>query len=220
MTFFIEGFEFHSLFYTLTLRFLLLLTPIFFLFDCGIVADTRKRREFGTLKGPVLTELSSMGKVYVAFTDSREARNAMEKVRLLRPEWRVVPITAREYVQHSESSLLSQTSDFEGQLLVSVYYDSRNPRLNQHTVARSLEALAMTFGDIKSFNTLPTGQGNVSEFHLEFFDTRDAENAMTTLNGTSVDVSEGFLLPSPKVSLTPLHSNLKPEELHSRGHTV
>ncbi|TQB69931.1 hypothetical protein MPDQ_001121 [Monascus purpureus] len=145
------------------------------------------RREFGTLKGPVLTELSSLGKVYVAFTDSREAKGAMEKVCFLHPEWRVVPITAREYVQHSEPSLLSQTSDFEGQLLVSVYYDGRNPRLNQHTVAHSLETLVTTFGDVKSLNHLPSGQGNVSEFHIEFFDTRDAENAMTTLNGTSVD---------------------------------
>lgn len=149
-----------------------------------------KRREFGTLKGPVLTELSSMGKIYVSFTDSREAKAAMEKVHLVHPEWRIIPITAREYVQHFQPSLLPQTSDFEGQLLVSVYFDSRNPRLNQVTVSRSLETLAMTFGDIKSFYPLPIGQGNVCEFHIEFFDTRHAENAMTTLNGTSVDVSE------------------------------
>lgn len=42
---------------------------------------------------------------------------------------------------------------------------------------------------MKAFTTLPTGQENVSDFHIEFFDTRDAENAVTTLNGTSVDVS-------------------------------
>ena len=159
-----------------------------------IIANFRKRREFGTLKGPVLTELSSLGKVYVAFTDSRQTKNALEKVCLLRPEWHVVPITCREYVQHSEPTLLYQTSDFEGQLSVSVYYDGRNPRLNQHTVALSLETLAVTFGDIKSFKVLPSGQENVSEFHLEFFDTLDAENAMTTLNGTSVDVCTLFFL--------------------------
>ena len=141
----------------------------------------------------MLTELSSLGKVYVAFTDSREAKTATGKVCLLHPEWRVIPITCREYVQHSEPSILARTSDFEGQLSVSVYYDSRNQVLNQHSVALSLETLAVTFGDIKSFKVLPfqlgNGQGNVCEFHLEFFDTRDAENAMTTLNGTSMDVS-------------------------------
>ena len=126
--------------------------------------------------------------MYVAFTDSREAQGAMEKVQFLRPEWRVVPITSREYVQHSEPSLLSKTSDFEGQLLVSVHYDSRNRRLDWQAVAQSLRALVTTFGDIKSFSQLPRQQGNVVEFHFEFFDTRDAENAMTTLNGSSFEV--------------------------------
>lgn len=145
------------------------------------------RREFATLKGPVLNELSSLGKVYVAFADSREAKKAIEKVRLLRPEWRIFPLTAKEYVQHSEPSLLHQTSDYEGHLLVSMYYDSRNPTFNSHTVARSLQTLATTFGDLKAFDLLPRGQDNVSEFHLEFYNTRDADNAMVTLNGTTVD---------------------------------
>ncbi|RAL07720.1 putative meiosis protein MEI2 [Aspergillus homomorphus CBS 101889] len=145
------------------------------------------RREFGSLRGPVLSELNSNGKVYVAFTDSREVTKAIEKVNLLRPEWRAFPITAKEYVRHAEPFLLSQASDYEGQLLVTVYFDGRNPDLNQHTVARSLETLAMTFGDIKSFTNVPTGQDNIGEFHIEFFNTRDAENVTTTLNGTLVD---------------------------------
>ncbi|KAL2216889.1 meiosis protein MEI2 [Thermoascus aurantiacus ATCC 26904] len=145
------------------------------------------RREFGTLKGPILSDLNSKGKIYVAFTDSREAKNAMEKIQHLRPEWRVLPLTAKEYAQHSETSIPGQTSDFEGQIFVSVYYDSRNPSLDENAIARSVKDLAETFGDVKTFNTLPTGQENVSDFHVEFFDTRDAENAVTTLNGTSVD---------------------------------
>lgn len=91
-------------------------------------------------------------------------------------------------MRHAEPALLSQASDYEGQLLVTVYFDGRNPNLNRHTVARSLETLAMTFGDIKSFTDVPTGQDNIGEFHLEFFNTRDAENVTTTLNGTLVDV--------------------------------
>ncbi|KAL4899276.1 hypothetical protein BDW74DRAFT_171645 [Aspergillus multicolor] len=145
------------------------------------------RREFTSLKGPILSELSSKGRVYASFTDCREAQKAAEKVRLLRPEWRVVPLTSKEYVQHLDPALLPQTSDYEGQLLATVYYDSRNPGLNQHTVARSLETLAMTFGDIQSFTPLLSGQENIAEFHIEYFNIRDAENVMTTLNGTSVD---------------------------------
>ncbi|OJJ38553.1 hypothetical protein ASPWEDRAFT_168455 [Aspergillus wentii DTO 134E9] len=187
------------------------------------------RREFGTLKGPVLTELSSMGKVYVAFTDSREAKNAMEKVHLLRPEWRIFALTSREYIQHSEPSRLAQTSDFEGQLFVSVYYDSRNSNMNHHRVARSLETLAMTFGDMKIFSPLPSKQDHVSEFHLEFFNTRDAENAMTTLNGTSVDdcvlevslfkpdVEDKSYLPLPSPS-TPVKGGFSRYETAYRNH--
>lgn len=130
-----------------------------------------------------------MGNVYLSFTDSRDAKNAFEKVHLLRPEWHIVPLTARELAQRSDPSLLSKTSDFEGQLLVAVYYDSRNPKLNQHSVSRSLEALVLTFGDIKTFSQLSNSQDNVSEFHLEFFNTRDAENASISLNGARVDVS-------------------------------
>ncbi|OJZ86234.1 hypothetical protein ASPFODRAFT_61558 [Aspergillus luchuensis CBS 106.47] len=145
------------------------------------------RREFSSLRGPVLSELNSMGKVYVAFTDSREAIKAIEKVKVLRPEWHISTIAPKEYVKHVEPSLLPQTSNYEGQLLVTVYYDGRNPNLNQHTVARSLETLSMTFGDIRSFTSLPTEQENIGEFHIEYFNTRDAENVLTTLNGTSVD---------------------------------
>ncbi|KAL2830632.1 RNA recognition motif 2-domain-containing protein [Aspergillus pseudoustus] len=145
------------------------------------------RREFTSLKGPILSELSSMGKVYISFTDSREAKKAVEKMRLLRPEWRVFPLSPKEYVQHLDPALLAQTSDYEGQLLATVYYNSRNPGLNQHTVARSLETLAMTFGDIKTYTALLSGQENIAEFHIEYFNTRDAENVMITLNGTSVD---------------------------------
>ncbi|KAL5047894.1 hypothetical protein BDW71DRAFT_196626 [Aspergillus fruticulosus] len=145
------------------------------------------RREFHSLKGPILSELSSKGNVYVSFTDCREAKKAVEKVRLLRPEWRVFPLTPKEYVQHLDPALLPQTSNFEGQLLATVYYDSRNPGLNQHTVAQSLETLAMTFGDIQAFTPLLSSQENIAEFHIEYFNTRDADNLMTTLNGTSVD---------------------------------
>ncbi|OXV06476.1 hypothetical protein Egran_05756 [Elaphomyces granulatus] len=141
------------------------------------------RREFGTLKGPNLSELKSNGRIYVSFTDSREARHAMDKVHLLRPEWRVVPLTAIEYARRSGTST-DQISDFEGQIYVTVYY---NPSLDEHTVGSSIKSLAETFGDVKAFRALCTGQRNVIEFQIEFFDTRDAENAVTVLNGTSLE---------------------------------
>ncbi|GAT30784.1 meiosis protein MEI2 [Aspergillus luchuensis] len=60
-----------------------------------------------------------MGKVYVAFTDSREATKAIEKVKVLRPEWHISTIAPKEYVKHVEPSLLPQTSNYEVSDIVS-----------------------------------------------------------------------------------------------------
>ncbi|KAK2767901.1 hypothetical protein FQN53_006441 [Emmonsiellopsis sp. PD_33] len=149
--------------------------------------NSHQRREFGTLKGPVFTELSSTGGIYVGFTDARDARNASEKVGRLHPEWRIHFLTAKEYAQKFEPSNSHLVSNFEGQVFASVYYDSSNPALDSRVVSHSFKDLLETFGDIKAFQTIPTGQDNVDEFLIEFFDTRAADNVVSTLNGTSVD---------------------------------
>lgn len=149
----------------------------------------RQRREFGTLKGPVFTELNSTGSIYVAFTDVRDTNNAFEKVGRFHPEWRIRFLTAKEYAQKFDPTNSDLVSDYEGQVFASVFYDSTNPALDSRVVSHSFKDLLETFGDIKAFHGLPGNQGNVDEFLIEFFDTRAADNAVSTLNGTSVDVS-------------------------------
>ncbi|OJD22245.1 hypothetical protein ACJ73_06408 [Blastomyces percursus] len=151
------------------------------------LAEIFKRREFGTLKGPVFTDLSSAGCIYVGFTDIRDAKNASEKVRRLHPDWRIRSLTAREYAQKFDPASAGLVSDFEGQVFASVFYDSSNPSLDARVVSHSFKDLLETFGDIKAFHGMPNTQGNVDEFLIEFFDTRAADNVVSTLNGTSVD---------------------------------
>lgn len=148
-----------------------------------------KRHDFTTLKGPAIGDMNTMGRFSVAFADGREAKRAFEKVQRLQPTWRLIPLTAREYVQHADATLLQQTSDFEGQLTATVFFDSRNQKLNRMNAGQTLQAILATFGDIKTFLTLPAAQANVSEFHVEFFNTRDAENAVASLNNTAASVS-------------------------------
>lgn len=136
----------------------------------------------------MFTELNSTGTIYVGFTDIRDAKNASEKVGRLHPEWRVRFLTAREYAQKFDPSNSDLVSDFEGQVFASVFYDSSNPALDARVVSHSFKDLLETFGDIKAFHGLPSTQGNVDEFLIEFFDTRAADNVVSTLNGTSVDV--------------------------------
>lgn len=154
-------------------------------------AKLEQRREFSTVKGPALGELRSMGKVYVAFGDSREAQRAREKVHLEQPGWHVVPLTAREYAQFAEPSLLPLTSDYEGQVLVVALHDG----LNRNTVAHSVESTIVAFGDIKSFRPLRTLQDSC-EFLVEFYNSQAADNAVTALKGASVDVSSNYPYPS------------------------
>lgn len=159
-----------------------------------LTANGEKRREFDSIKGPVLGELNSNGKVYVTFADSREAQRAVEKIHRVWPEWRIVSLTAREYVQVAEPMLLGRISDYDGQLLVSAFYDGHNPNLNESIVARSVESTIASFGDIKSFKLLCTAQVNICEFHVEFYNSNEADSAASALNGASVDVSYRDLL--------------------------
>ncbi|OAX79451.1 hypothetical protein ACJ72_06232 [Emergomyces africanus] len=151
------------------------------------LAEIFNRREFGSLKGPVFTELHSTGSIYVGFTDVRDANNASEKVARLHPEWRINFLTAQEYAQKFDPTNFDLVSDFEGQVFASVFYDSSNPALDARVVSHSFKDLLETFGDIKAFHGLSNNQGNVDEFLVEFFDTRAADNVISTLHGTSVD---------------------------------
>lgn len=152
-------------------------------------ANIAKRREFPTIKGPVLGELSINGNIYVTFADSREAQRAVYKVRHVRPEWRVVQLTARDYAQFAEPTLLGQVSDYDGQLLVAAIDNGGNINTNCNIVARSVESIIVSFGDIKTFSALHSTQRNALNFQVEFYNSHAAESAVVALNNVTVDVS-------------------------------
>lgn len=151
-----------------------------------------QRRDFGTLKGPILTELGAHGRIYVGFTDSRDAKAAFEKVQKLYPGWYLHALTAKEFAGKSDAPHLATTSDFEGHIIASVYYDGHHPGADGRVISHNFKAILERFGDIKSFLTLPIRQNHVIDFMVEYFDTRAAENVVATLNSTVVDVSCPF----------------------------
>lgn len=152
----------------------------------------RQRHEFSTVKGPVLTDLGTYGKIFVGFTDIREAKGAAEKVKHIYPEWRLHALTAKEFAQKFEPGRSASASNFEGQIFASVFYNGRHPSADGRVISHSFKDLLETFGDVKAFNSLPAGQNNVIDFLAEFFDTRAADNVVATLNGSSVDASLPF----------------------------
>ncbi|KAL1960010.1 hypothetical protein VTO42DRAFT_678 [Malbranchea cinnamomea] len=151
------------------------------------IANLFDRREFSTLRGPVLSELVARGMIYVGFTDVRDARNAFEKVHKAHPEWRLHPMTAKEFAVKFGLRELDSVSDFEGHVAASVYYDGRTPDLDGRMISYSFKDMLETFGDIKAFKTVPIARDNVIDFLVEFFDTRSAENAVSTLCGSTVN---------------------------------
>lgn len=59
-------------------------------------------------------------------------------------------------------------------------------------VSHSFRDLLETFGDLNAFQGLPTGREDTIEFVAEYHDTRAAENVVSTLNRTTMDVSDAF----------------------------
>ncbi|KAM5439648.1 hypothetical protein MferCBS31731_004404 [Microsporum ferrugineum] len=150
------------------------------------VAAIFNHREFNTVKGPVLCELLSHGRIYVGFTDIYEAKMAAVKAKSFFPNWRFHALTAKEFTQKFEPLLASTTSDYEGQIFATVYYNGSHADADGRVISHSFKNLLSTYGDIKAFDSIPTDHNNIVNFHVEFNDTRAADNAVSALNGSSL----------------------------------
>lgn len=113
----------------------------------------------------------------------------MRKVHILHPEWRITPLTAREYARRSMVSNPDYASDFEGQISLSVFSDTRELTVDHRAVASHMKDLLASFGDVKACKLLPIRSDTVSDIEIEFHDVRDADNVASSLNGATVEVS-------------------------------
>ncbi|WEW61862.1 hypothetical protein PRK78_007359 [Emydomyces testavorans] len=145
------------------------------------------RHEFSTLKGPILTELATHGRIYVAFTDCRDAKAAFDKIQKIYPTWFLQPLTAKEFASKLGNIHVAKTSNYEGHIAASVYFNGHHPGADGRVLSHNFKNILEKFGDIKAFSTIPTEQNHVIDFMVEFFDIRAAENVASTLNGSSVD---------------------------------
>ncbi|DAA79513.1 TPA_exp: putative Meiosis protein MEI2 [Trichophyton benhamiae CBS 112371] len=150
------------------------------------IAAIFNHREFNTVKGPVLSELASHGRIYVGFTDIYEAKMAAVKAKSFFPNWRFHALTAKEFTQKFEPSLAPTTSDYEGQIFATVYYNSGPEETDGRIISHSFKTLLSTYGEIKAFHSIPTDHNNIVNFHVEFSDTRAADNVVSGLNGSSL----------------------------------
>ncbi|PCG92691.1 RNA recognition motif 2 [Penicillium occitanis (nom. inval.)] len=146
------------------------------------VAGIFSRRDFGSIQGPYLSELKSLGKFIVAFTDLRDTQRALDKIELTHPEWRAIPLLARECAQESHG-LVGGISDFEGQIAISVFIHGHN----DVDVASLVQGLVKGFGALVSFKIPFLQADNIKKFFVEFCDTTDATNTVAALNGAIIE---------------------------------
>jgi hypothetical protein len=85
---------------------------------------------------------------------------------------------------------VAHVSDFEAQLVVSVFFNGRDDSIKANPTFELLKQTLETFGKLKAFHSMPIQQGNVREIRVEYYDTRHAEIAARSLfNQTPLGVS-------------------------------
>jgi hypothetical protein len=134
--------------------------------------------------------------IIVGFTDYRDAKVAYANAQQDHPQWRLVRLTPKAFALNNEDAPfagrvnVAHVSDFEAQLIVSVFFDGRDDSIKAHPTFELLRQILETFGELKAFHSMPIQQGNVREIRVEYYDTRHAEVAARSLfNQTQLGVS-------------------------------
>lgn len=153
------------------------------------MTDIKQRSQFPTVRGPSNVEKGPGGKFCVAFTDTRDATWARQLIPRLEPKWRLVPITLREYAQKVNAENALNVSEYEGQVHVSIFPQTRTVDLSPIDLAESVRSLLELVGEIQSMKPfMPELEAVCTQFVVEFFDTQAAENAARCLHCVSFEV--------------------------------
>jgi hypothetical protein len=138
--------------------------------------------------------------IIAGFTNYRDAEIAYANAQQDHPQWRLVRLSPKAFALNNEEAPypgrvtgrvnVAHVSDFEGQLIVSVFFDGRDDSIKARPTFELLKQTLSTFGELKAFHSMPLQQGNVREIRVEYYDTRHAENAARSLfNQTPLGVS-------------------------------
>lgn len=100
----------------------------------------------------------------------------------------------------------SLVSDFEGQIIVSIYYNGNPtaPPKEAAPIVAEIKRLLTQCGDIKAMHSLPPTQLHVREFRVEFYNADHVDTAKDVISGTITHVSHLPQSPSP-LALANLH---------------
>lgn len=152
---------------------------------------------FNSVIGVTLKDLKQHGVVIVGFSNIRDAAEVEPYIRNVQPTWTVRRISPKQYAQQALGSSSDMVTDYEAQLIVTLFYNGNQNRFLAIPVVNKLKQTLTTFGYLKAFHTLPAIQNHAREFRVEFDDTRSALNALVSLDLAVVDVGSAdfFILP-------------------------
>lgn len=129
--------------------------------------------------------------VRVSFTDLRDSEKAFSTIQVRHATWRLARLSPKAL---SSSNDVALVSNFEGQVLVSVYFDGRDSSIQAHASYNALMETLGTFGNIKAFRSVRCQeQGNLREIRVEYYNSRNADLACRSLQKILVGVSTQVL---------------------------
>ncbi|KAK5289501.1 hypothetical protein LTR99_001470 [Exophiala xenobiotica] len=152
------------------------------------IAEAFKLQDYPSLKTINASQVVGDGLFTVAFSDVRDAKKAWDVAAKLSPHTRIFPMAPRG-VAADQGYNPSHVSDFEGQLIVTVYYNG-NPNFKQLEAApivAEIKRLLAQCGEVKAMHTLPSTQLHCRDFRVEYFDSQAVPCARDVISGTILE---------------------------------
>jgi hypothetical protein len=85
-------------------------------------------------------------------------------------------------------------SAYEAQLLVTAVFKGSSETFDAASIQHMLQEVLSRFGDMKSYQNLNDNEPGVVRIVVEFFDTRESDDALQALRNYKLQVSSGALL--------------------------
>ncbi|KAJ4569321.1 hypothetical protein HRR79_004174 [Exophiala dermatitidis] len=174
---------------------------------------------FPSLRTINASQLVSNGFFTLSFADVRQAKKAHEVCTSLIPLARVFPLSPKALaIDEGKDPLM--VSDFEGQVVVTVYFNGyahfNGKAKDAAAIIGEMQNMLTQCGDIKAFHAMAPTQAHVREFRVEFFDVdvvdavKEKMSGFVTEHGTVMD-AEAFK-PDVRPVMSPRSGSVSPRE--------
>ncbi|MCJ1396505.1 hypothetical protein MMC18_009396 [Xylographa bjoerkii] len=140
-----------------------------------------------TPKLVVISDLTSEGFIFVRFSDIRDAEQAYSTLKHTQKDWLMQFVDVKYFVLNYKPQDLAFTSEFEGQIKVTVLCEGKALPFNPQLIAHLVKEMLGNYGDLMTFNVSAITHPSVT-VRAEYYDVEAAMKAVMQLNGFRVSV--------------------------------